>query len=102
MAGQERVPEAELKGKIEIEAEVLGQCCGASVKTHRRWWGKSLEKGKKEYPPKISWLTLTENPPSAHMPWVFGRHYTADGQLVITEEKSSGTSISGHTGRTRG
>ncbi|KAK3018508.1 hypothetical protein RJ639_003681 [Escallonia herrerae] len=73
--------------KIEIEAEVLGQCCGASVKTLPRWWGKSSEKGKKEYPPAISWLERTENLPSAHMPWVFRWHYTADGRLVITEEK---------------
>ncbi|KAK3002590.1 hypothetical protein RJ639_020825 [Escallonia herrerae] len=76
-----------LEGKIEIEAEVLGQCCGASVKTRRRWWGKSSEKGKKEYPPAISWLARIENLSSAHMPWVFRRHYITDGQLVITEEK---------------
>ncbi|KAK3008176.1 hypothetical protein RJ639_013988 [Escallonia herrerae] len=48
---------------------------------------KSLEKGKKEYSPAILWLACTENLPSAHMPWVFRRHYTADGRLVITEEK---------------
>ncbi|KAK3028837.1 hypothetical protein RJ639_037681 [Escallonia herrerae] len=68
-------------------AEVLGQRCGAGVKTRRRWWGKRSEKGKKEYPPAIPWLAGTENLPSAHLPWVFTRHYTADGRLVITEEK---------------
>ncbi|KAK3021008.1 hypothetical protein RJ639_046038 [Escallonia herrerae] len=81
------LPEVELKDKIEIEAEVLGQPCGAGVKTRRRWWGKRLEKGKKEYPPAIPWLARTENLPSAHMPWVFRRHYIADGRLVITEKK---------------
>ncbi|KAK2978572.1 hypothetical protein RJ640_006691 [Escallonia rubra] len=67
-------------------AEVLGQRCGAGVKTRRRCWGKRSEKGEKEYPPAIPWLARTENLPSAHMPWVFRRHYTADGRLVITEE----------------
>ncbi|KAK2975285.1 hypothetical protein RJ640_001134 [Escallonia rubra] len=70
-----------------MEAEVLGQRCGADVKTRRQWWGKRSEKGKKEYPPAIPWLARTENLSSAHMPWVFRRHYTADGRLVITEEK---------------
>ncbi|KAK2993385.1 hypothetical protein RJ640_007644 [Escallonia rubra] len=74
-------------GKIEIEAEVLGQRCGAGVKTRRRWWGKRSEKAKKEYMLAIPWLARTENLPSAHMPWVFRRHYTADGRLVIIEEK---------------
>ncbi|KAK2987694.1 hypothetical protein RJ640_015036 [Escallonia rubra] len=86
-ARQERVPKAELKGKIEIEAEVLGQHCGASIKTRRRWWAKRSEKGKKEYLPALPWLARTENLPSAHMSWVFRRHYTTDGRLVITEEK---------------
>ncbi|KAK2986701.1 hypothetical protein RJ640_010926 [Escallonia rubra] len=84
---QEFKIEAELKGKIEIEAEVLGQRCRAGVKTRQRWWGKRSEKGEKEYPPAIQWLTCTENMSSAHMPWAFRRYYTVDGRLVITEEK---------------
>ncbi|XP_038876069.1 uncharacterized protein LOC120068390 [Benincasa hispida] len=78
----------EMESCVDLKDHQKGADMSPAKSFPNKMWGIIGRKvDEKEYPPPIPLLVRTENLGYSHMPWVMKRKYTADGRLILTEEK---------------